>query len=131
MEEVQLLEETYDTGVIYKITNVINEKIYIGKAYSYITDRHKQRRYGLEGRYLKHKQCAFSNDPKREKECPELYEDMRFYGEEAFEEQNYNALKYIERTVRDVFNSDILNIEANDELEDYLVELGDYLKETK
>ena len=50
---------------------------------------------------------------------------------EAFEEQNYNALKYIERTVRDVFNSDILNIEANDELEDYLVELGDYLKETK
>jgi len=38
-------------------------------------------------------------------------------------------LTYIEQAVRDVFNSNILNIEANDELEDYLVELKNYLQE--
>ena len=47
---------------------------------------------------------------------------------EPFEGQNDNAFMYIEQAVRDIFNSDILNIEANDELEDYLVELRKYLK---
>ena len=53
--------------------------------------------------------------------------EATFNGEE-FEKQNINALTYIEQSVRDVFNSNILNIEANDELEDYLVELKNYLK---
>ena len=47
---------------------------------------------------------------------------------EPFEDQNNNAFIHIEQAVRDVFNSDILNVDANDELEDYLVELGNYLK---
>ena len=50
---------------------------------------------------------------------------------ESFEEQNMNALTYIEQTVRDVFNSDVLNEEANDELEDYLTQLREYLEEAK
>ena len=54
--------------------------------------------------------------------------EATFDGEE-FEKQNTNALTYIEQAVRDVFNSNILNIEANDELEDYLVELKNYLQE--
>jgi len=53
--------------------------------------------------------------------------EATFDGEE-FEEQNINALAYIEQAVRDIFNSSILNTEANDELEDYLVELHNYLK---
>jgi hypothetical protein len=53
--------------------------------------------------------------------------EATFDGEE-FEKQNFNALTYIEQAVRDIFNSGILNVEANDELEDYLVELHNYLK---
>jgi hypothetical protein len=53
--------------------------------------------------------------------------EATFDGEE-FEKQNFNALTYIEQAVRDIFNSGILNVEANDELEDYLVELRNYLK---
>ncbi len=53
--------------------------------------------------------------------------EATFYREE-FEKQNFNALTYIEQAVRDIFNSGILNVEANDELEDYLVELYNYLK---
>jgi len=53
--------------------------------------------------------------------------EATFDGEE-FEKQNFNALTYIEQAVRDIFNSGILNVEANDELEDYLAELRNYLK---
>jgi hypothetical protein len=53
--------------------------------------------------------------------------EATFDGEE-FEKQNFNALTYIEQAVSDIFNSGILNVEANDELEDYLVELHNYLK---
>lgn len=50
---------------------------------------------------------------------------------ESFEEQNINALTYIEESVSSVIKSNLLNEEANDELEDYLVELREYLKEAK
>ena len=56
---------------------------------------------------------------------------LNTYNGEAFEEQNMNALTYIEQTVRDVFRSNLFNEEANDELEDYLTELREYLKEAK
>jgi len=53
-----------------------------------------------------------------------------FNGEE-FEKQNINALMYIEESVSSVIKSNLLNENANDELEDYLVEIREYLKEVK
>lgn len=47
---------------------------------------------------------------------------------ESFEEQNINALIWIERIISDLFDSKALSVEASDELEDYLIELKNYLK---
>ena len=54
--------------------------------------------------------------------------EATFDGED-FEEQNINALTYIKQAVKDILNSGILDIDANDELEDYLSELRNYLEE--
>jgi hypothetical protein len=54
--------------------------------------------------------------------------EATFDGED-FEEQNTNALTYIKQAVKDILNSGILDIDANDELEDYFSELKGYLEE--
>ena len=47
---------------------------------------------------------------------------------EPFEEQNVNALIWIERIISELFDSKALSVEASDELEDYLIGLKSYLK---
>jgi len=79
------IEETFDTGVIYKITNNINNKIYIGRAYSYVGDGYgKLIRFGAKERFNKHISKALSVNEDIRNECPELYEDIRKYGKESF-----------------------------------------------
>ena len=46
---------------------------------------------------------------------------------EAFEEQNYNALEYIRRSVESILRSDLLSDNAQDELQEYRDELEDYM----
>ena len=57
------------TGFIYKITNDINQKVYIGKTTK-----------SLEKRWQEHKQAAYRG---RDKNRP-LYNAIRKYGEQYF-----------------------------------------------
>jgi hypothetical protein len=75
------MEENQDTGVIYMITNTINNKRYIGKAYSY--EKHGKKPpsyYGAAGRLRRHK----SNAKRGSEEIPLLYDDMRKFGTDNF-----------------------------------------------
>ena len=53
------------------------------------------------------------------------------FNDEAFEEQNYNALNYIRESVRDILSSDILNEKAHDQLQTYADDLEDYMVEAE
>ena len=70
------MEENESTGVIYQIKNKTTNKIYIGKAFSYVKNgKQKIRKHGGTDRFYKHLKAAIngSND------SPLLYEEMRKY----------------------------------------------------
>ena len=46
---------------------------------------------------------------------------------ESFEEQNTNALNYIRQTIKDLLESELLEGESENDLQDYADELEDYL----
>ena len=71
------MQETKETGVIYMLTNIINNKKYIGKAKSFRTNNKK---HGALGRYLDH--CSYALQGSID--VPLLYEDMRQNGTEIF-----------------------------------------------
>ncbi len=80
------MEEDINTGVIYKMTNTNNNKIYIGKAFSY--EKHGKRKpskYGGIGRLRRHISNANSTDKKINSECPLLYEAIRKDGKDCWE----------------------------------------------
>lgn len=67
-------------GIIYKITNKTNGKIYIGK-----TKEHYQNQpFGVTGRFSRHLYNAYSKVETRRNECPMLYNAIRKYGKENF-----------------------------------------------
>jgi group I intron endonuclease len=75
------MEETTNTGVIYKITNDINNKKYIGKAYSFVKHhKYPQYKHGTNGRFKRHLSNALSGN----NEIPLLYNDIRNFGVEHF-----------------------------------------------
>jgi hypothetical protein len=56
---------------------------------------------------------------------------VTFLGDEEFEQQDATCLWSIAPIIHDVINSkNLLSIEAIDELEDYLIDLEQYLKDT-
>lgn len=75
------MQETENTGVIYMISNTINNKKYIGKAYSYVKNgNQKIRKHGAEDRFYKHVKAVNNNST----EIPLLYNDMRTLGTNNF-----------------------------------------------
>ena len=75
------MQESENTGVIYMITNNVNNRKYIGKAYSY--EKHGKRPpsyYGSAGRLRRHK----SNATRGSDEIPFLYDEMRKHGTDNF-----------------------------------------------
>jgi group I intron endonuclease len=64
--------------VIYKITNIINSKIYIGKTKEF----YKNKYFGINARFKNHISSAFSK--KKSNDCPRLYNAIRKYGKENF-----------------------------------------------
>jgi hypothetical protein len=55
----------------------------------------------------------------------EQFEDT--FNGESFEEQNYNALRYIQETIDVLLNGDLLSEDAQDDLQLYADELMVYL----
>jgi hypothetical protein len=75
---VKLKKEDLTTGVVYKITNTVNNKIYIGRANSF--EKHgkkKPSKYGASGRLRRHLSNAHSENKKLRVDIPVLYEAMR------------------------------------------------------
>jgi len=66
---------------IYKITNCINEKVYIGQAVSHILNTKRYRPYGMEGRFRSHVSEAFSD---KKCQCHYLNNAIRKYGKDNF-----------------------------------------------
>jgi group I intron endonuclease len=66
---------------IYKITNTINDKIYIGQAVSHILNHKKYRPYGMERRFACHVSEAFSN---KKNQCQFLNNSIKKYGADKF-----------------------------------------------
>lgn len=72
-----IMEESFNTGVIYLITNMTNNKKYIGKTYSYVKHiRNPNYKHGTNGRFKRH----ISNVKNGSCEIPLLYDDMRNHG---------------------------------------------------
>lgn len=69
-------QENMETGVIYLITNSVNDKKYVGQALSYIFKKGKIIRHGLKGRFENHVNDALKGNDK----CPKLYKAMRDIG---------------------------------------------------
>ena len=67
---------------IYKIKNIVTDKIYIGQAVSHILNHKKYRPYGREGRFRCHISEAFS---KKKNQCHYLNNSIRKYGVESFD----------------------------------------------
>lgn len=65
-------------GIIYKITNLVNDKIYIGKTKQYYGKEMSKRE--IEDRFRRHKRDALNH----EDNCPLLCRAMRKYGTENF-----------------------------------------------
>jgi group I intron endonuclease len=72
------MEESENTGVIYIITNIVNNKKYIGKAFSCIGK--KNYKYGANGRFKNHLSKVRNNN----NDCPLLYNDIRLHGKDNF-----------------------------------------------
>lgn len=101
-------KENIYTGIIYCLTNKLNNLKYIGQAKSYIVNHGKIKRHGLEGRFKSH----LYDSRKKIKSCPKLY----------------NAIcKY----KIDNFNKEILfvcPIELLNEVEEYYIKKFDTVK---
>lgn len=66
---------------IYKITNLVNNKIYVGQAVSHILNHKKYRPYGLEKRFKCHVSEAMST---KKNQCHYLNNAIRKYGAQSF-----------------------------------------------
>lgn len=91
-------------GEIYKITNLVNNKIYIGKTKKY----YKSSLFGYIKRFDNHINSAFSNS--KFNDCPRLYNAIRKYGKEKFKvelicESSLDEIDTLEIKYIEEFNS--------------------------
>ena len=69
-------EETEETRVVYRILNIMSDKSYIGKTYSYVGHgKRKSLRYGAIGRFKRH--WLNRNSEIAQNECSIFYEALR------------------------------------------------------
>lgn len=80
---------------IYKLTNIITNKCYVGKAVSHILNHNRYRPYGAIGRFKCHVSEAYSN---KKKQCTYLNSSIRKHGKEYFQ------VSIIEKCETDVAN---------------------------
>ncbi len=92
-----------DIGEIYKITNLVNNKIYIGKTKKY----YKNCEFGYLKRFENHKASATSQS--KNNDCPRLYNSIRKYGKD-----NFKIELLCECTLKDIDNKEIEYIQRFD-----------------
>ena len=93
---------------IYKITNLITGKIYVGQAVSHILNHKKYRPYGYEGRFRCHISEAFSQ---KKNQSHYLNNSIRKYGINEFEVE---LIEYCE--LKDADEKEIYYIKLNNSL---------------
>ncbi len=77
----RIVKESERKIEIYKITNLVNGKLYVGQAVSHILNHKKYRLYGFEGRF----RCHVSESKSQKKnQCHYLNNSIRKYGEHNF-----------------------------------------------
>lgn len=102
--------------LIYKITNKVNDKIYIGKTKKY----YKEKYFGIEGRFNNH--IVSANSKSKCNDCPRLYNAIRKYGKDNF------TIELVEETTIDLINQQeiyyINNFKSFDSNIGYNIALG-------
>ncbi len=102
--------------LIYKITNKVNNKIYIGKTKKY----YKEKYFGIEGRFSNH--IASANSKSKCNDCPRLYNAIRKYGKDNF------TIELIEETTLEFIDQQeiyyINNFKSYDSKIGYNIALG-------
>lgn len=81
-EILELNEQDKVQGQIYRITNIVTKKVYIGQTLSHYKNKGKYRPYGYIGRYNSHISEAISNT--KQKQCTYLNNSIRKHGKEKF-----------------------------------------------
>jgi group I intron endonuclease len=77
----RIVKESERKIEIYKITNLFNNKLYIGQAVSHILNHKKYRLYGFEGRFKCHISESKSN---KTNQCHYLNNSIRKHGKDNF-----------------------------------------------
>lgn len=83
---------TSNIGIIYKITNKVNNKIYIGKT----KDKYGNSSFGIDRRFKQHIVNAYTKS--KYNDCPKLYNAIRKYGRESF------CVEELDRTTIDKYD---------------------------
>lgn len=99
------MDKLKDKGEIYMITNLINNKKYIGQAVCW-TGKNKQKRHGTEQRWNKHLWSAKSGEMR----CPALSNALLKYGESNFQIKtihicDVSQLNYFETKFQRLYNT--------------------------
>jgi group I intron endonuclease len=82
MENEILLDKSKVQGQIYLITNIQNQKKYVGQTLTHRKNHGKYRPFGIQGRFNDHLSEAICNTKK--KQCRYLNNAIRHYGKELF-----------------------------------------------
>lgn len=107
-ENIILDSKELVTGIIYKITNITNNKIYIGQTLSHRKNHNRFRPFGHIGRFNDHISEALCNTKKNQ--CRYLNQSIRKYGKDTFivekiEECDVNILDEKEKYYINLYNS--------------------------
>jgi group I intron endonuclease len=85
---------------IYKIQNILNNKVYIGQAVSHILNHKKFRPYGRKGRFRCHISEAFST---KKNQCHYLNNSIRKYGVEKFDVELVECCECVDACKKETF----------------------------
>jgi len=96
-----LNEQDKICGEIYKITNIINNKIYIGQTKSHYKNKNKYRPFGFNSRFKSHISEALNNT--KLNQCIYLNNAIRKYGEKNFKVELIESCSYIETDIREIY----------------------------
>lgn len=108
----QISDEENKLHEIYKITNIADNKAYIGVAKKWVKlAKQKYYLYGSQGRFKRHISNAFSENEKCANDCPELYKAIREFGPENFEVE---LIKVIDCDIKKKEEEEIINYKTHD-----------------